>query len=421
VKKSSTTWLIQHQCPQCGAPVTLREDDRLFSCEYCRVRLCIHTDDFFRYYIPPEKDIEEEVYYVPYWRFKGLYYSCPPFEVSRKVLDSSFLASGHTFFPTNLGFRAQVLPLRFISPEVKGRFIPTNVLFHEVVQLAENLSEVRSKMTIARKVFHKAFIGETVSVIYSPVYIKNKAIYDAVLKRPLATFTASIEDTLKTAEEKVDWNVKFLSTLCPECGWDMIGENESVSLVCGNCVSVWEMVKDSLKRVDVNISLSKEDELFYVPFWRIKVKSNGIDLHTYADFARAVNLPRTVIKEWKKQGMFFWLPAFKSSPDLFIRLAKLLTIAQPQIDDTKSRIWVRRNSISPITLRATDVADGLKTILANVSSSRKQLYPLLPDIELKAISSSLILLPFRQTGSDLVEANLNLRIPVNTFHHHKEN
>ncbi len=195
----------------------------------------------------------------------------------------------------------------------------------------------------------------------------------------------------------------------------MIGENESVSLVCGNCISVWEIAGSSLKRVDVYASPSKEDELFYVPFWRLKVKSNGIALNTYADFARAVNLPRTVMKEWEKQGMFFWLPAFRSSPELFLRLAKLFTIAQPQVDDTKSRVWARRDSFSPVTLRAKDAANGLKTILANVSSSRKQLYPLLPNITLKAISNSLILLPFRRHGTDLVETNLNLRIPGSTF------
>ncbi|MGD9137268.1 MAG: hypothetical protein PVH42_10930, partial [Desulfobacterales bacterium] len=29
--------LIEYQCPQCGAPATIEETDRLFTCQFCRV------------------------------------------------------------------------------------------------------------------------------------------------------------------------------------------------------------------------------------------------------------------------------------------------------------------------------------------------------------------------------------------------
>jgi hypothetical protein len=42
-------FLIEYQCPQCGAPAILTETDRLFTCQFCRVKSYLLPGDYFRY------------------------------------------------------------------------------------------------------------------------------------------------------------------------------------------------------------------------------------------------------------------------------------------------------------------------------------------------------------------------------------
>ena len=41
-------------------------------------------------------------------------------------------------------------------------------------------------------------------------------------------------------ENVPSWNLTFLATLCPRCGWNLEGEKDSVVLTCGNCQTAWE-------------------------------------------------------------------------------------------------------------------------------------------------------------------------------------
>ncbi|HLA26741.1 MAG TPA: hypothetical protein VJZ49_02480, partial [Syntrophales bacterium] len=70
--KASESWQIDHQCPQCGAPVTLDEADRLLLCPFCRTKLYLFVSDHFRYFIPAPEARSRDIIYLPYWRLKGL-------------------------------------------------------------------------------------------------------------------------------------------------------------------------------------------------------------------------------------------------------------------------------------------------------------------------------------------------------------
>jgi len=72
----SSNFLIDYQCPQCGAPAVLDETDRLFLCEYCRVKSYLITKDYFRYTLPSKAPENKKLLYFPYWRFKGMLFSC---------------------------------------------------------------------------------------------------------------------------------------------------------------------------------------------------------------------------------------------------------------------------------------------------------------------------------------------------------
>jgi len=381
----------------------------MFCCAYCRVRLFLLTGDFFRYYIPPAEDVRGEIFYVPYWRFKGLYYAVLPLEVAGKALDQTFLSAGRGFFPANLGFRPQALTLRFASPELTGRFLPSKVPLRDVFTVAEGHPSVRT----GPRAFHRAFIGKTASMIYAPVYLDDGVVHDAVLKRPVSSRAAAIREELDSAGPQTGWSVGFLSTLCPECGWQLTGENESAVFICGNCVSVWEISGTDLKRVKFIVSPGGQHGLFYAPFWRVSVVAEGVELNTYADLVRFANLPRTVKREWEQQELYFWLPAFRTNPDWFLRLAALLTATQPQIVNDDRRIWTSRESFAAITLAAGEAASGRKAALAKLTLKRH--YPMLPDVELSLKSAALVLLPFKRNGAEFIEVNLNFRLPGQMF------
>jgi hypothetical protein len=80
-------WQIRHQCPQCGGPITLDEADRLFACDFCKVRLYIFTEDTFFYYIPWNDRLPDGLRLVPYWRYRGMEFSCTRTKLTHTIVD----------------------------------------------------------------------------------------------------------------------------------------------------------------------------------------------------------------------------------------------------------------------------------------------------------------------------------------------
>ena len=116
-------WRIEQGCPQCGAPVTLDETDRLLACPFCRTRLYLVTEDHFHYYIPPAAKADGELFYIPYWRLRGSLFSVNASEVTHRFIDTNTLAVNFPGLPYSLGLRPQALKLRFVAPATQGRFI----------------------------------------------------------------------------------------------------------------------------------------------------------------------------------------------------------------------------------------------------------------------------------------------------------
>jgi DNA-directed RNA polymerase subunit RPC12/RpoP len=174
--------LIEHQCPQCGAPIVLEETDRLFVCQYCKVKSFLFPGDFFRYTLPHSSSKERNLIYLPYWRFKGILFSSLADRIDHRIVDVSHQALLSDYFPVSLGLRSQALKLRFVSPETGGYFLNPSISFKDMVQLTEK----RTSTELPEPVFTRCFIGETLSLIYSPFYV-NGRIHDAVLDRPIAS------------------------------------------------------------------------------------------------------------------------------------------------------------------------------------------------------------------------------------------
>jgi DNA-directed RNA polymerase subunit RPC12/RpoP len=420
-------WQIDYQCPQCSAPVVLSETDRLFLCPFCRVKLYITSGGCFRYFLPPQNISSKDMIFIPYWRFRGIVYSCRPYEIIHRVVDASCLATNHTFLPPSLGMRPQALKLRFITPEMDARFFKPQLQAKEIVSRIERPLMISAAMYTSNTedandnkismedpfanghIFYKDFIGETISIIYAPFFIKGIDLYDAILNRPVARLDEnSIENGI---DSHIDWRVKFLSTLCPHCGWDLEGEKNSIVLFCKNCESLWDTSNNVFHRLDFGVMHGDGKELYYLPFWKMKVDIEGIVLKSYADMIKMANIPKVIKKEWHERDIYFWSPAFKMPPDVFLRLARQATVYQPE-DGSERMVF---SSAGHVTLPLNEALETVKFTLANIAVDKKGIYPKLGDIDIKLKEYSLIYIPFVAKGSELIQPEMQFSIHKNAL------
>ena len=258
---------IEHQCPQCGAPAVLEETDRLFACGYCRVKSCLVQRDVFRYVLPDRAPTGKDLFFLPYWHFKGMFFTCAGDDIHDQFIDVSHQAVHSPYFPVSLGFRSQALKLRFLSPETRGRFLKPTL---DATAALDTFFENRTKRKLRGPVYHQAQIGETRSLIYAPYYSDN-GIYDAVVDRRIST--SSLEDLAQDMpfDDHPRQGVQFIPALCPGCGWELDGDRDAIVLTCGNCDSAWKPGPAGLKRLKYGHMPDRAaDNGAYLPFWCIR-------------------------------------------------------------------------------------------------------------------------------------------------------
>lgn len=393
---NGTGWTIKHECPQCGSPVLLDEADRLLSCPFCRIRLCLVTPDHFRYHIPVTNQRGRNLLYLPYWRLKGASFLVQDNEVRPRFVDTSTLATNGKGLPRSLGVRPQAMTLKFVSPDVKGRFLDVSLPSRGVLTAAEASGP-------QGHVFCRAFIGEMLSLVYTPAYCENGTLYDALLERPICAWP----DEPGGGTGTPDWQVRFISTLCPRCGWDLQGEKDVLVLTCRNCDSAWKCSGEKLTEVPFTILAAAGKTVLYLPFWRIKPAARGVDLNSYADLVRLANLPKAMHPDFASAPVYFWSPAFKVNPALFLRWSRQMTVYQPR---GRTRDTFGRASCYPVTLAAAEAEESMKITLAEVVVEKRRFYPLLADVEISAQETLLVYHPFLIGARELVHEDMRLTL-----------
>jgi hypothetical protein len=401
----NSNFLIDYQCPQCGAPAVLEETDRLFLCEYCRVKSYLITKDYFRYTLPSKAPENKSLLYFPYWRFKGMLFSCVSDGIRQKFMDVSHQAVKSPYFPISVGFRSQALKLKFVTPETEGRFLEPDHPFEKVMKIFEE----RFKGSVPKPVFHQAHIGESLSLIYSPFYITNK-VYDAVLNEPVSSALPDDFDISNFSGGRPDWQIGFLPTLCPDCGWDLEGHRDSLVLICRNCDSLWQSDGKKFKKLIFAHIPEKGENIIYLPFWRIRADVSEIDLKSYADLVKIANFPRFVKKEWYDMKFSFWSPAFKVRPQIFLPLTQKMTLFQHR---EKLSYKLPVSELYPVTLPFSEAVETMKINLANFVIPQKKLLPKLSDIEIRPRSFLLVYVPFIEKHHELIGLASNFAITKN--------
>jgi DNA-directed RNA polymerase subunit RPC12/RpoP len=396
---NASNWSIEYSCPQCGAPLQLEETDRLVACPFCRTSVYLVAESAFRYILPPAEGLKEKLYFIPYWRMKGFTYLLQPSGVTNRFTDTNLLSLRQKGLPSSLGLRPQAMKLRFVTPQVSGHFLKSDRTVQDLLPLIVSQSGENPPM--------QAFIGETISQIYTPVYLRQGLLYDAVLKRPLQTIPGMDEAIDRSAREEKPWQVSFVSTLCPHCGWNLEGGKDTLILLCKNCRSLWQCRGTSLERVSFATLTDGPEPRHYLPFWRMNVRIEGTELASKADLIRLANLPRAITPELERTPLFFWSPAFKIHAAQFLRWSQQLTVLQPS-NETPDELPT--GTVYPVTMPIAEALEGIRVTLFHLAANKRQALALLPRISISLTEFQLVYHPFNLGSRELIHSRLGLTV-----------
>ncbi|MDJ0780765.1 MAG: hypothetical protein QNJ22_02275 [Desulfosarcinaceae bacterium] len=364
----------------------------------------------FHYVLPSSAPPDQHLIYFPYWRFKGMLFSCLPDRINERFVDVSHQAIGSMHFPFSVGFRSQALKLRFATSDISGRFLTPVLKFEEVV----DQFIARFSRDIRAPILHQARIGEAVSIIYAPYYAADDGrLYDAVLNEPAPTTLSETLDLNAFAGGPAPLRIDFLATLCPHCGWDLEGRRDSLVLSCRNCHRAWKARGKRLAELKLaHLPRPPEANIRYLPFWRIAAEVSGVPLKSYADMVRAANLPKVCQPEWEKIGFRFWGPAFKVRPQFYLRLATSVTLSQP-VEKLAPQLPPAAFATHPVNLPISEAVDTLKLNIASFLTPRERVVERLPQIEVTPRKYLLVYLPFEERHHEYVHTGMNLAIQKN--------
>lgn len=380
----------------------LSETDRLFACDFCRVKSFLIPRGVFRYVLPHTSPTEEPLLFFPYWRFKGMMFFCTADGVRHRFLDISHPAIDAPVFPQSVGLRSQALKLRFLTPELAGRFLHPSISLKQVIGRLDD----RFGPTASTEVFHRSHVGETWSLIYAPFYVRRR-LYDAVLDRPVSAPLEEASDPLTLAAGPAEGHLQFIAAVCPYCGADLDGERDSLALACRNCDSLWTGNNGKLRRLPFGYLEAGHPAARYLPFWRITADVSGIDLRSYADLVRAANLPKVVRPSMDSEKFHFWALAFKLRPEAFLRLSSRATLAQPGGTPLAP---LPPGPMQAVNLAPAEALETLKVTLADVVRPRRVMLPRLAEIAIKPRGLRLVYLPFAETRHDYIHPGLGLAV-----------
>jgi hypothetical protein len=253
-------------------------------------------------------------------------------------------------------------------------------------------------------------IGETTSLVYAPFYVHKNRLFDAILNTPLQTILPGDLEMAKPNLCRPEQETAFVSGICPDCGWDLEGHFNSLVLVCKNCHTLWRARDNKLGKIKYTSEPPKHPDDVMIPFWKIRADLTPIAMKTYADLIRMTNLPKASRPEWENQPLYFWVPAFKLQPKIFLRLNALLTIAQPDPPLGKT---LRKNIHLPITLPSGEAIQSIKITLASLVRPLKNHLPDLAEAALRPREVGLAVLPFECRHHEYFNPDLNIAINKN--------
>jgi len=443
-------WQVETQCPQCGAPITLREAQHILSCQYCKTRLYLTSRGPFRYTIPRRRQGEDTVF-IPFWRVRGLGFTAylPP-KTQGKPLDKTLMAIDLPLRLYTLGLRPQVSRLTFADLH-QGTFLRPRIGFKHLLERAEKqaAAPVMEKTRVKREtnlflsglgknapfnnsdfsswnpsetqtVFKKyepvfsAFLDDGVSLIYFPVIPeagKVVSLKDGLTGKLLGRVPEADWEKITARRATVIPPVGTLPLLCPNCGWDLKCEDESWAALCPGCGRLWGVSQGKYVPIPFEIVPSRDPDPLYLPFWKMETAIPELGLHTAGDLMKFYNQPGPGTPD-SHAPLFTCLPAFKVQPRLFLQICRVFTLAQPR-GQSSDKI---PGDAYPVILPPQKVRKLIPVVMAEIGAAKTGFFSKLPKINPGIKAVSLIFLPFRKGGYEVsFSGALTFAIPRNAL------
>jgi hypothetical protein len=394
---------INMQCPQCGAPAVLDETEYIIQCQFCRTCNIIHTHPYPCFYIEPkqEKYSSLKIAYIPYWRFKGLEFTLGNKTPGFRVIDLSYLAVNKKKIPPTLGFRSQTQKLKFLQKDINGSFLPPAISRKNILKQIGGAGD------------KKVHIGEILSLIFMPFYQGEDIIYDGLTGNRVPISPADLAADKKSPA----YNLKFTPSICPNCGWDLKGETDSLVLHCHNCTSFWLIRNKKLDPVKAMFFDSSSDSNLQIPFWQLHIQFSHLECSTLAHLIKIANIPKIIRKPEntqteKQKKLYFYIPAFKLNPKLFLRIGKQTTLA----DITPSRVEnIPQGRFHPVDLPLEEGAQSIYPLLMHLCTNKKTTWDILRKEKPKLKSHGLVYMPFYAAGLEYIQDKLGFSIQKNSL------
>ncbi len=392
--------VIAQSCPSCGAEISLAEDDRLVRCPYCDVYNYRVAGSAPRYLLPgrlPAGVDPAAVVHIPYLRFKGTVYEVGGEGVHHRIVDTTRLGIEENDLPPSLGLRPQAMRLLPLIASRPGSYlrqsVPREEAFNQAVAVA-GLLRRRER----RSLFHRAFIGETLSRIYQPCYLHGDTVFDGVVARPLGSGELFSRHHSVAADPA--WEPRFISSHCPRCSGGMDGERDTLVLRCRGCRSEWQEEGGRFVPVSSTMVPTTIRDALHLPFWRVTIATEGVRLTGFGDYLRFTNQPIAVRPAFDSLPLCLWVPAFKLNPRSFLQLAAQLTLGQWRLPAAEEGFV---DEAYGVNLPAREAVQAVKTVLAHTTVSKKTSLPLLAELRIARHETRLIYVPFIVRGLDYVE------------------
>ena len=345
--------------------------------------------------------------YLPYWRYKGVVFARTPSGVRSRVLDNTFLAADETLLPLSMGIRPQVCRLHFLATGSRGHFLKPRIDLGQALAAMEGQWKTLGDSTSAGESSRRDYIGETASLLFYPLSIRQGFAVDGLSREPIRRLADGEAEALLSDRSEPPGSMKFLPAICPECGWDFLGEGESMVLFCRNCQGGWQPSLEGFRRIPLVCASGEGEKVHYLPFWMIRARMTGTAPSPSRGPGATVN--GGDVRDGAREFVF-WLPAFKVHPDLFLRLARKMTL-EP-FDGGLSAPFPAQ-PVAAATLPAEEAREAIPAAAAHMASERRSSQGVLPAASWESTGTQLALLPFRALGSEFIQTRMNLGIPQN--------
>ena len=181
---------------------------------------------------------------------------------------------------------------------------------------------------------------------------------------------------------------------------------------CTNCHAALELGDRGMNRVSWQMVEGDRYTALFLPFWRIAARVPVLGISTFSDFAQQTNQPFLVRPEWAKQAMHFWVPAFKLRPKVFVQAAKQATINQLKLN---LKNCSTHKALHPVTLPSAEARQSLKLVIAAASTSPRNVFPSLPQVQFQVEGLQLVHLPFADHGHDWVQPATGVAVGKNVL------